>query len=323
MPLDEPVGLRAAGGDAGLHRVPEGALEADNGVGDGPPLLRPARGRAFGVVLPLRRVSVALTGLGGPVRVPPGAEDRRLLLGGQQQAALVGVDHPVQSGAELLEAVDPFGDPGALRAQRVGHVHGRIVQDGPDRLQAETDLAVDDDAVQTFQITSGVEPVSGGRAQRRPRQSDLVPVVQRADCHAQTRGDLTDGQAIDVSDIGHASHCPPRSAPGGMSPTASRGRASRPAEAKGRTAVKTVHAFSGWSPPHRRRSGDTPVDRVGPRRATGPDRGADLAEQRRETDAHRRPLLRNASRRDERHVPETPTGADAAARRRRRTARGA
>lgn len=125
----------------------------------------------------------------------------------------MGVDHPVQSGAEPLEAVDPFGDPRALRAQCPGHVRGRVVQDGPDPVQAETELAVDDDAVQAFQITGGVEPVSGGRAQRRSRQADLVPVVQGADGHAQPRRDLADGQAIGraigvgVSGIRHAPHC--------------------------------------------------------------------------------------------------------------------
>jgi hypothetical protein len=32
-------------------------------------------------------------------------------------------------------------------------------------------------------------------------------VVQRADCHAQTSRDLTNGQAIDISGIRHAPHC--------------------------------------------------------------------------------------------------------------------
>nr|CEL15325.1 hypothetical protein [Kibdelosporangium sp. MJ126-NF4] len=31
--------------------------------------------------------------------------------------------------------------------------------------------------------------------------------MQRADRHAQTRRDLTDGQTIDVSGITHAPHC--------------------------------------------------------------------------------------------------------------------
>jgi hypothetical protein len=207
VPLDELIRFWATRCDARIHRIPEGAVEAGHGVGDGLPFLRTARGRAFGVLQPLRRVSVALTGLGGPVRVPLGAEDRDLLLVGQQQAALVGVDHPIQSGAEPLEAVDPFGSLGALRAQCAGHVCGRVVQDGPNRVQAETDLTVDDDAVEAFRITSGVEPVSGGRAQRRSRQTDLVPVVQRADCHAQTGRDLTDGQAIGVGGIRHAPRC--------------------------------------------------------------------------------------------------------------------
>jgi hypothetical protein len=72
----------------------------------------------------------------------------------------MGVDHPVQSGAELLQALDPFGDLGLLRAQRAGHVRGRVVQDGPDRVQTEADLPVDDDTVQAFQVTGGVEAVS-------------------------------------------------------------------------------------------------------------------------------------------------------------------
>lgn len=60
---------------------------------------------------------------------------------------LLGVDHPVQSGPEPLEAVDPFVDLGALRAQRAGHVRGRVLQDVPDPVQSETELTVDDDAV--------------------------------------------------------------------------------------------------------------------------------------------------------------------------------
>lgn len=119
----------------------------------------------------------------------------------------MGVDHPVQSGAELPEALDPFRDLGALRAQRTGYVRGRVVQDGLNPVQAETDLAVDDDAVQAFQVTGGVEPVSGGRAQRRSRETDLVPVVQRADRHAQAFRDLTDGQPVGVSGIRHAPDC--------------------------------------------------------------------------------------------------------------------
>jgi hypothetical protein len=155
----------------------------------------------------LRGVAVAPTRLGGPVRVPLGAEDRRLLLDGQQQAAIVGVDHPVQSGAEPLEVVDPLGDLAALRAQGTGHVGGRVVQEGPDPVQAEAEFAVDGDAVQAFQVAGGVEPVSGSRAQRRSRQADVVPVAQRADGHAQPRGDLTDGQAVGVGGIRHAPHC--------------------------------------------------------------------------------------------------------------------
>jgi len=102
---------------------------------------------------------------------------------------------------------DPFSDLGALRAQCARHVCRRVVQDGPDLVQAEAELTVDDDAVQAFQVAGGVEPVSGGRAQRRPRQAGLVPVVQRADCHAQSRRDLADGQAVGVGGIRHAPHC--------------------------------------------------------------------------------------------------------------------
>jgi hypothetical protein len=128
-----------------------------------------------------------LPGRGVPIRVPVGTEDRGLLLGGEQQAALVGVDHPVQPGAEPAEAVDPVLDLGALRAQRGGRVRGRVVQHRPDPVQAETEFAVDDDAVQALQVVGGVEPVPGCRAQRRAGQTDLVPVVQRADRHAQPR----------------------------------------------------------------------------------------------------------------------------------------
>nr|WP_233512295.1 hypothetical protein [Micromonospora deserti] len=85
--------------------------------------------------------------MGGPVRVPLGAEDRGLLLDGQQQAALVGGDHPIQVSAELLEVVDPSGNLGALRAQCARHVCGRVVQDGPNPVQAEADLPVGGDAV--------------------------------------------------------------------------------------------------------------------------------------------------------------------------------
>ena len=66
----------------------------------------------------------------------------------------MGVDHPVQPGAELLEAVDPFSDLVALRAQRARQVRGRVVQDGPDLVQAETELTVHDDAVQAFQVAA-------------------------------------------------------------------------------------------------------------------------------------------------------------------------
>ncbi|WDZ83092.1 hypothetical protein [Micromonospora cathayae] len=44
-----------------------------------------------------------------------------VLIGGEQQAALVGVNHPIQSGAELLETVDQFDNLGALRAQGADH----------------------------------------------------------------------------------------------------------------------------------------------------------------------------------------------------------
>lgn len=44
VPLDELIRFRATRCDAGVHRVPEGAVEAGNGVGDGLPFLRTARG---------------------------------------------------------------------------------------------------------------------------------------------------------------------------------------------------------------------------------------------------------------------------------------
>lgn len=51
----------------------------------------------------------------------------------------------------------------ALRPQGVAGPGGScVIQDVPDLLQAQTELSVDDDAVQPFQIASGVEPISGG-----------------------------------------------------------------------------------------------------------------------------------------------------------------
>lgn len=46
VPLGELIRFRAAGCDAGVQRVPKGAVEADHGVGDGLPFLRAAGGRA-------------------------------------------------------------------------------------------------------------------------------------------------------------------------------------------------------------------------------------------------------------------------------------
>lgn len=131
----------------------------------------------FGILLPLGRAFVALVCLSRPVRVPPRAEDRRLFLDGQQQTVLVGVDHSIQSGTELLEMLDPVGDLPALGSQGFWHVRIRVVQDGPDPFQSDAELAVDDDSVEAFQITGGVEPISGSRTERGPRQSNLIPVV--------------------------------------------------------------------------------------------------------------------------------------------------
>ncbi len=70
--------------------------------------------------------------------------------------------------------------------------HVRVVENGGDLLEGETQLAVKQDLLQPLQIRIVIAPVARVRAVDRREQPDLVIVVQRSHRHAGDLGDPAD-----------------------------------------------------------------------------------------------------------------------------------
>jgi hypothetical protein len=88
----------------------------------------------------------------------------------------MGVDHRVQP-------FDPLDEQPALAAQMPHGVGARIVHDGRDLFQGKTELPVEQDTLQPFEVRLLVDAVSRIAASAGRKKPDLVVVVQRPDRH--------------------------------------------------------------------------------------------------------------------------------------------
>lgn len=99
-----------------------------------------------------------------------------------------------------------------LPAQVCARVRVRVVEQGGDLLERETELPVEQDLLQPVEVGVAVTPVARAAALAGHEQADVVVVVQGAHRHCGEAGDLSHGVAHFRSLLGTHSTMSPHAA---------------------------------------------------------------------------------------------------------------
>ena len=127
------------------------------------------------------------------------AEDLEPFLGGQGDPHLVCLHRSFHRRDHVHEPFDPPVQQVVLASQVLLGVDRRVVEEGHDLFERESELAVEQHALQPVQVGLGVPAVPGRAVPAGYQQTDLVVVVQGADGDAGQPRDLPYRVAHDPS----------------------------------------------------------------------------------------------------------------------------